>query len=128
MSGALNSSGKVVLVVEDAGLVRMLLVEVLDAAGFQVLEAKTADAAMVLITARPDIAAVVTDIAMPGSMDGLGLARWMRTFAPHISIVIATGREELPNPGDINPAIVGVLAKPYPAQKVIDLLHAAVRP
>ena len=93
-------------------------------AGFEVIEAKNGDVAMTLIAAQPNIAAVVMDLAMPGSVDGLELAHWMCTFAPSITIIITTGRDELPDLAEINPAIIGVLKKPYPVQKVIDLLLA----
>jgi two-component system, response regulator PdtaR len=57
----------VVLLVEDEPLVRMFNADVLDEAGFRVIEAVNADEAVALIEVRPDIRAVVTDVGMPGS-------------------------------------------------------------
>jgi Response regulator receiver domain len=68
-------SGSVILIVEDELLIRMDAAEAIEAAGFEVIQAGNADEAIVILTARPDIHVVFTDIQMPGSMDGLKLAR-----------------------------------------------------
>jgi Response regulator receiver domain len=65
----------VVLIVEDEALVRMTAVDMIEEAGFEVLEATNADEAILLLEARRDITVVFTDIEMPGSMDGLRLAQ-----------------------------------------------------
>lgn len=106
------------LVVEDEVLIRMMLVCELEDAGFAVIEARNADIAMVLITDRSDIAVVVTDVRMPGSVNGLGLAAWMREHAASVPIIITAGLAELPDIAAINPAIARVVAKPYRSQEV----------
>jgi CheY-like chemotaxis protein len=64
-----------VLVVEDEALVRMTLVDVLDDAGFNVIEAIHADDALQALRSAPGIQAVVTDVEMPrGSINGFELA------------------------------------------------------
>jgi CheY-like chemotaxis protein len=68
----------VVLVVEDETLVRMFMADFLDEAGFRVFEAVNADEALTVLQARPDIQVVVTDIEMPGTMNGLELTRVVR--------------------------------------------------
>ena len=65
----------VVLVVEDEALLRLLVVEVLEEAGFEVIEACTADDAVILLVQRSDIRVVFTDVNMPGCLDGFQLAR-----------------------------------------------------
>ena len=65
----------VVLVVEDEVLVRMIVAEVLSEAGFTVLESASADAALTVLETRRDVQVLVTDVNMPGSLDGLGLAQ-----------------------------------------------------
>ena len=67
-----------VLVVEDEAIIRLMLVDELEDAGFAVIEAEGADAAVAILRNGAKICAVVTDVKMPGSMDGLGLAAWMR--------------------------------------------------
>ncbi len=103
----------VVLVVEDEAVIRMILADELEDAGFAVVEVDSADAAVVAFAGRSDIGAVVTDVRMPGSMDGLGLARWMRKYAPTVPIIITSGFVAMSDVAGINPAIARVVAKPY---------------
>ena len=69
-----SNTATVVLIVEDEPLLRELAVEIIEDAGFVALQAANADQAVILLETRSDIAVVFTDIIMPGSMDGLGLA------------------------------------------------------
>ena len=81
----------VVLVVEDEWLVRFHAIEMLDEAGFVALEASNADEAVAILESRADIRVVFTDIDMPGSMDGLKLARAVRDRWPPIKIIVTSG-------------------------------------
>lgn len=83
----------VVLVVEDDFLLRMDAVDMVRAAGFEAVEAGNADEAISILEARPNIHVVFTDIQMPGSMDGLKLAKFVRDRWPPIKIVATSGRE-----------------------------------
>ena len=72
-----------VLVVEDEFLIRAMLSDYLQECGFKVLEGSTADEAVAIIeNVDVPIDLVLTDIRMPGSMDGFGLARWVRANRP----------------------------------------------
>ena len=62
-------------------------------AGFEVIEAASADEAMRIFERRSDIRVVFTDIQMPGSMDGLKLAHAVRDRWPPIKIIVTSGRE-----------------------------------
>lgn len=73
-----GGSKGVVLVVEDEPLVRMLAADVIQESGYETVEAANADIAIAILEARRDIRIVFTDIDMPGSMDGLKLARAIR--------------------------------------------------
>ena len=111
----------VVLVVEDEFLIRMHAAEMIEEAGFEVLEASNADEAVEMLEARFDIAVVFTDIQMPGSMDGLKLAKAVRDRWPPIHIVATSGFvdvriDDLPNGGRFLP-------KPYSPAQVIGALH-----
>lgn len=107
-----------ILVVEDEVLVRILLVDVLDDAGFNVIEAAHADDALSVLSALPDMAAVVTDVEMPGgSMNGFALARRVREQRPEVGVLIVSGRAA-PVAGDL-PDRCRFLAKPvHPATLV----------
>src|SRR5215208_2757030 len=65
----------VILVVEDELLVRIVQVDILREAGFRVAEAQDADEAFDMLRRRPEIAAVLTDVDMPGSLNGFEFAR-----------------------------------------------------
>jgi CheY-like chemotaxis protein len=90
--GLVEPRRPVVLIVEDEFLVRMDAVDMIAAAGFEVAEAANADEAIGILEARRDITVVFTDIQMPGSMDGLKLARAVRGRWPPIKIVATSGR------------------------------------
>ena len=81
-----------VLVVEDEPVIRLNTVLYLEDEGFVVLEAANADDAIVILTARPDIRILFTDIDMPGSMDGLKLSAFVRGRWPPIRIVVTSGK------------------------------------
>src|SRR5437868_8190140 len=85
----------VVLIVEDEALVRLDAVEAIDAAGFDVIEAINADQAIAILEQRRDIRLLFTDIQMPGSMDGLKLAHFVKNRWPPIKIVATSGRTEI---------------------------------
>jgi len=111
-----------VLVVEDEAIIRMMLVDELENAGLTVIEAEGADTAVAIMSNGATIGVVVTDVRMPGSIDGLGLAAWMREQAPNIPIIITSGFATEPDCGAINPAINHVFSKPYLSKKVTDLV------
>ena len=70
----------------------MTAVDMVEEAGFEILEATNADEAILLLEARRDITVVFTDIEIPGSMDGLRLARVVRGRWPPIKIIATSGR------------------------------------
>ena len=80
-----------ILVVEDEPIVRAVAVEALEAEGFEVIEAPSADYAVTLLQSRDDIAVVFTDVAMPGALNGFDLARLVRRTYPHINILVCSG-------------------------------------
>jgi CheY-like chemotaxis protein len=110
----------VVLVVEDEFLLRMDAADMIAAAGFEVVEAADADAAIEILEARNDIAVIFTDIQMPGSMDGLKLARAVRGRWPPIKIIatsgVHVGEGDLPEGGRFVP-------KPYSSAQIAVVLR-----
>ena len=85
----------VILIVEDELLIRLNAVEMIEVAGFEVLEAASADEAIAILESRLDITVVFTDIQMPGTMDGLKLAAAVRDRWPPIMIVATSGHVKL---------------------------------
>jgi CheY-like chemotaxis protein len=84
-----------VLVVEDDEMLRTCIGNVVADAGFMAVEAANADEAVAVLECRSDIALLFTDIQMPGSMDGLDLARTVHDRWPAIKIILVSGRAEL---------------------------------
>jgi CheY-like chemotaxis protein len=111
----------VVLIVEDEFLLRMDAVDMIAAGGFEAIEAANADEAIEILEARRDIAVVFTDIQMPGSMDGLKLARAVRGRWPPIKIVATSGQIDV-KPADL-PEGGQFLPKPYSPIQVTGMLR-----
>jgi DNA-binding NtrC family response regulator len=84
-----------VLVVEDEVIVNLYLADVVEAAGFAPIEAFNADEALTLLMSRSDIRIVITDVNMPGAMDGLRLAHAVRDRWPPIEIIVISGESRL---------------------------------
>jgi two-component system, response regulator PdtaR len=118
----MTRSSPVILIVEDEFLLRMDSAEVIENAGFEVIQAANADEAIAILTARPDIHVVFTDIQMPGSMDGLKLARFVRDRWPPIKIVATSGLVRVED--DDLPVGSLFLPKPY---RDVDLVAALRR-
>lgn len=81
-----------ILVVEDDGLIRMDLADVLSDSGFDVVEAANADQALALLEAGIPVKAMLTDIDMPGSMNGIKLANLTASRWPECRIIVISGR------------------------------------
>jgi CheY-like chemotaxis protein len=115
----------VVLIVEDELLIRLHAAEIIEKAGFDVIEAANADEAIAILEVRSDIAVLFTDIQMPGSMDGLKLAAAVRGRWPPIQIVATSGFVHV-RPDDL-PEGGRFLSKPYdPTQLTATLRELTV--
>jgi two-component system, response regulator PdtaR len=112
----------VVLIVEDEFLLRMDSAAAIEEAGFEVVQAANADEAIAILRMRSDISVVFTDIQMPGSMDGLKLARFVRDRWPPIKIIATSGLVALEE-GDLPEGGV-FIAKPYTATRIAATLRS----
>jgi CheY-like chemotaxis protein len=127
MSPAYAARRPVVLIVEDDFLIRLHAAQIIEDAGFDVIEASNADEAIAFLEARSDITVLFTDIQMPGSMDGLKLAAAVKGRWPPIRIVATSGlvdvrEDDLPEGGRFLP-------KPYnPTQLMATLQELTVDP
>jgi two-component system, response regulator PdtaR len=113
-----------VLIVEDEFLLRLHAVDFMGGCGFTMYEAGNADEAIQLLELHDDIRVVFTDINMPGSMDGLKLAHYVRGRWPPIKLIITSGQRR-PLAEDM-PAGSGFIAKPYDLEKVAADLRAMI--
>jgi two-component system, response regulator PdtaR len=112
----------IVLIVEDEFLVRMSAVKMIENAGFDTVEAGNADEAITILEGRSDIRIVLTDIRMPGSMDGLKLAAAVRGRWPPIKIIATSGRHVLLREGEL-PTGALFLPNPYSSERISSLLN-----
>jgi two-component system, response regulator PdtaR len=110
-----------VLVVEDEPLVRMVAADAISAGGIRAWEAGDAVEALQILEKRPQIRLVVTDVNMPGEIDGLELAEKLSTERPDIRLIVTSGQvyvpdEELPDHGTFLP-------KPYRTEHLVSLVE-----
>lgn len=73
-----------ILIVEDEVLVRMTIADYLRECGFQVAEAGSADEALSILNSEMPVDLVFSDVQMPGTMNGFGLAHWIRQHRPDL--------------------------------------------
>ena len=108
-----KAQSPVVLVVEDEIFLRYVTAEYLEDCGFSVLQAANADEAVGLLQSNRDVGAVFSDIQMPGSMNGLGLAHWITETLPDVKVLLTSGQ--------VLPAAARewiLIAKPYDMAEV----------
>ena len=110
------TSAPAVLVVEDEPLIRIDMVYCLTDFGFEVIEATSADQAIEILESRDDIRLLFTDVDMPGSMDGLKLAAFVRDRWPPIKLIIASGHVAV-RESDL-PAGSRFFKKPYERKEI----------
>jgi CheY-like chemotaxis protein len=104
-----------ILVAEDDILIRNPLAEYLRDAGYLIVEAANAEEAIALFASKIPIDVVFSDMQMPGPMDGLGLARWIRRHHPGVRIAVTSGAGPEAGAADVAEAF---LVKPYHVAEV----------
>jgi CheY-like chemotaxis protein len=110
-----------VLVVEDEILLRLSVADLLREEGFEVIEAVNADEAIAVLRTATPLDVVVTDIRMPGTTDGVGLARFIRANLPDLKVIMASSdRSALPEGCQID----GFFLKPYDTLRVARLIRS----
>jgi YesN/AraC family two-component response regulator len=110
-----------VLVVEDDVLIRLTVIDALVDAGFEVVEAGSADEAMEIVNEQT-IHLLFTDIQMPGVLTGVDLANKVAARFPNAGIVVASGRL---TPTDTNlPPAAEFYSKPYNIATIVARLNA----
>lgn len=107
----------VVLVVEDEPILRMMAVDMVENAGFDVVEAADAVEAVEILERRLDIRIVFTDVDMPRGIDGIRLAAMVRDRWPPIEIIITSGKTD---ERDLRlPDRAAFFSKPYRPDQVV---------
>src|SRR3954470_2914165 len=113
-----------VLVVEDEPLVRMVAAEGLEDAGFEVLEAESADDALRILNERSDVGVLFTDVNMPGHFDGVELARLVHERCRTLRMVFPSGGDHMMKPH--LPDDGGLVPKPYRTHEVVHVIEEMI--
>jgi len=120
LSDRASNQAAAVLIVEDEPLVRTIAADIVMDAGYRAFEACDAADAIAILEGRDDIAAVFTDIEMPGDMNGLDLAAAIRSRWPATALLITSGRVR-PG-GSMLPVGADFIPKPYHPDELISQL------
>ena len=110
-----------ILVVEDELLIRMLVADELRDADYDVVEAGSADEALELLGTLAPVDLIISDVRMPGSIDGLGLLAAVKAKCPRLPFIVTSGH--------IEPSLAlqkgadQFLPKPYPTHVVLSAVH-----
>jgi CheY-like chemotaxis protein len=114
----------VILLVEDEPLLRFFVSDVLEEAGFEVIETGNAEEALTWLEVREDVRVILTDIQMPGPLNGLDLVNRAHELWPEILVLVVSGgirpsAVELPEGGRF-------VAKPYEESLVVHHLREMI--
>lgn len=117
-----SENAAVILVVEDEFLVRMMISDCLRDAGFNVIEAFNADEAMQILHSNVSIGLVISDVRMPGSMDGMELMRCAQGRFPSLPFIITSGH--LMAQDALAQGASKFLGKPYSLDQALALVES----
>lgn len=109
------------LVVDDDADLLEITAGQLRALGYFVVTAEDAPSALALLAEVPEVRLLYTDLAMPGPMDGLELARAAQAFRPDLAVLFTSGA-----PGKAGEGLPGLLRKPVPEAKLAAAVRAAL--
>ena len=120
----LSGAGKTVLVAEDEVLVRHDISEFLRSHGYEVVEANSATEAIQVLKDSVGVSIVFTDVRMPGTVNGIDLARYVQLHHPDVPVLITSGHvleSELPE-------LTGpLISKPYDHKQVLKAIEEQLR-
>jgi CheY-like chemotaxis protein len=110
-----------ILVLDDEVLVRMPICQYLRDCGYRVLEAADADEATAILQKQEiQVDVVLTDIEMPGAMNGFAFAKWARSVRPELHIVLAGTPERAAHAAGELCEHGPILTKPYDHKIALD--------
>jgi CheY-like chemotaxis protein len=113
-----------VLIVEDDRNVLDITSFVLESAGYPVLTAMNAEEALFMLKGHPEIGLILTDVNMPGTMDGIDLVRSLHASGHPVRCVVVSGDalHAADRLGDLAP----FLAKPYDRRSLLRAVQTAL--
>jgi len=114
-----GGSGQTVLVIDDEVIVRMLMAELLEEAGYHVIEAHDGPSALKALQQEDRIDVLVTDVGLPGGMNGRQVADAARETRPAIGVLFVTGYADMRAVGDDMAGGMQVMAKPFEGDELL---------
>jgi CheY-like chemotaxis protein len=109
-----------VLVAEDDVILRSVVAQQLREEGYSVVEASNAEEVLVVLRTGVRVDLLFTDVGMPGTLDGIGLARLVRAEFPDVKVVIASGNVAR----EVGVAVDGFFSKPYHVPQLLGHIRA----
>ncbi|MEY4966031.1 MAG: hypothetical protein RL274_1614 [Pseudomonadota bacterium] len=121
----MGTAQQTILVVEDEVLIRMTAVATLKDAGFQILEAGNSAQALDMLSRHGEVSILLTDVRMPGPMDGLDLVAQVHHDHPAIRSIVMSAHATAMQASDAG--AVGFLRKPYMEQAMLQAVYDTIK-
>jgi PAS domain S-box-containing protein len=121
------AAGETVLIVDDEPTVRMLIADTLADLGYQAIEAADAASGLKVLESDAKIDLLITDVGLPGGMNGRQMATTARVRRPNLKVLFITGYAEnatISN-GHLEPGM-HVLSKPFPMDKLAARIRSII--
>jgi len=119
-----SNTQQTILVVEDEFFIRMSAVATFEDAGFLVHEARNSAEALEILARHSETDVLMTDVRMPGFMDGLALVARVKIDHPAIRSIVVSGNSSAAQAR--NAGASGFVAKPYLAKTIVQAVRATV--
>jgi PAS domain S-box-containing protein len=120
-----HSQRQVVLVVDDSADVAEVTSSLFEHLGYETIYRDSAEAALNLLEAGTKIDLVFSDIVMPGTIDGVGLAREIRSRYPNLPVALTTGYSDATKAA---PSNLRILRKPFDTEALREFIHDIAPP
>ncbi len=115
---------QVILIVEDEVIIRMLLADLLREFAYEVLEAANGEEGMTVVVTAHKLDLVITDVRMPGRVDGMELTASVKRLYPSLPVIVSSGHllPEASHPADL------FLQKPFVETSVLRAVESLIGP
>src|SRR4051812_24961024 len=120
-----HSRRQTVLVVDDSADVAEVTSSLFEDLGYETIYRESAEAALKLLEVGTKLDLVFSDIVMPGTIDGVGLAREIRSRYPNLPVVLTTGYSDAASAA---PANLRILRKPFDTEALREFMHDIAPP
>jgi CheY-like chemotaxis protein len=117
----------VILLAEDEAMLRIVATEMLEDAGYKVVEAADGDRGYEILRSGTPIDLLISDIKMPG-LNGYQLAEAGLSLRPSLRVLLMTGYAQEPLPQAMRAAGVDIIYKPFDFDALVDSANRMLRP